>query len=83
MNRCIRCHRPMKHATESGFGPVCGKRALPVPTHERDLFGFDIEKAAQAALYRVGVHIESLAAEARGVLRQAFRGARKRLGVTV
>ena len=66
MTVCIRCHRPLKRPTETGMGPVCARamRTVPVPEHDRDLFGYDVEKAAQAARYVVQVLVESRAAEA-------------------
>lgn len=78
---CYRCHRPLKHASASGLGPVCERRSKvqPVPPHERDLFGYDMDKALHAASYRVQVHIDSMAAEAYIAVRNGFRGARERL----
>lgn len=83
MTTCIRCHRPLKRPSESGMGPVCAKKAgvEPVREHERDLFGYDLEKAHRAALYRVNVLIESLTAEAHAAVRKSFREARVLLGV--
>lgn len=81
MTRCIKCHRPLKHATASGMGPVCGKTAKPTPTHERDLFGFNVALAAEAATVRVRVRIEVLAIEALMNLRGEFAAARRRRGV--
>lgn len=81
MTRCIRCHRPLKRPTESGMGRICETRSAPAPVHERDLFGFDIDKAVQAAQHRLAVHIESMTVEARVAVRVAFRRARVRLGV--
>jgi hypothetical protein len=78
--RCIKCHRPLKAATETGMGPVCSARyAKPVAPHERDLFGYDTEKAAEAARYRVGVLIDGLAEDARAAVRDGFHAARVRL----
>lgn len=79
--RCIRCHRPMKHATATGLGPVCGKAVAPTPTVERDLFGFDVPAAARAAVERVTVHVQQLAVEAHVAVRREFAAARRRLGV--
>jgi len=82
MTTCIKCHRPLKHATASGMGRVCESKSRPVPVPVyRDLFGYDVEKAAQAAGARVQVHIESLAADAHAAVRRGFREARVRLGV--
>jgi len=63
MTHCINCGRTLKNATETGMGRVCARRAkaVPVPEHDRDLFGYDIQKAAAAAEYRIGVHIAVLA----------------------
>jgi hypothetical protein len=80
-SRCIKCHRPLKHASASGYGPVCVKTVAPIQSCERDLFGFDIEKAASAALQRVQIGIESMAVEAIAVIRAGFRAARVRHGV--
>lgn len=81
MNICSRCHRPLKRPTETGMGPVCSKAAaaVPVPAHERDLFGYDLDKAQHAASYRVKVHVEAMAAEAYIAVRDGFRAARERL----
>jgi hypothetical protein len=79
--RCLKCHRPMLHATPSGLGPVCGKSAKPVATVERDLFGFDIALACTSASERVRVHVEGLAVDAVMALRHSFAAARRRLGV--
>ena len=78
---CTKCHRPLKHPTETGMGPVCAKasKVQPVPAHERDLFGYDLDKAFHAARYRVLVHIDSLVAEASMAVRKAGREARARL----
>jgi len=82
MTRCIKCHRTLKHATESGLGPVCfAKAGKPIQTHERDLFGFDVALAAEAAFNRVVVHIEILAVDALMALRGEFAAARRRLGI--
>lgn len=70
---CSRCNRPLKHASSTGMGRVCAaKYARPVPAHERDLFGYDINAAVCAALYRLQVHIDSMAAEASMALRKSY-----------
>lgn len=81
MTHCIRCHRPMKHASESGLGPKCAKTVKPVEKHERDLFGFNEALACEAARARVHVLIESLTVSARIAVRHEFAAARRRLGV--
>lgn len=83
MTRCIRCHRPLSKPTETGMGAVCAKasKAQPVPAHERDLFGFDIDLAIRAALYRLRVQIELAATDAVFAIRGDFRAARQRLGL--
>ncbi|MEO8391205.1 hypothetical protein [Polaromonas sp.] len=75
MTVCTRCHRQLKQPTETGMGPVCARasRIQPVPAHERDLFGYDIDKAAHAARYRVQVLIDSMAAEASMAMRASFQ----------
>jgi hypothetical protein len=82
MIRCIRCHRPMKHASDSGMGPRCfavvGK---PVAAVDRDLFGYDVPAAASAAIERLRVCIESLALKAVMAVRHEAAAARRRLGV--
>lgn len=81
MTTCIKCHRPLKRPTETGMGRVCAaKFAKPIEPAELDLFGYDIEKAAQAAMQRLHIHIEAMAAEARASLRQAFKQASARAG---
>lgn len=81
MTVCIRCHRPLKQHTETGMGPVCARaaRAQVVPEYERDLFGYDIDKAVHAAQYRLQVHIDSMAAEASMALRASHRAALERI----
>lgn len=77
---CSRCHRPLKHASSTGMGPVCSARyAQPVPAHERDLFGYDIDKAVHAARYHLQVHIDAMAAEASMALRVSYREALARI----
>lgn len=77
---CSRCHRPLKHASSTGMGPVCAARfARPVPAHERDLFGYNIGAAVEAARYHLQVHIDSMAAEARMALRASYREALERI----
>lgn len=83
MTVCTRCHRPLKWPTATGMGPVCSRasKRVPVPAEERDLFGYDVEKACHAALYRIGVCIESAAAEASMAVRASFASTRRALGV--
>ena len=76
MTHCAHCHRPMKHPTESGLGPVCAKKNPPPPVVERDLFGYDTAAAAHAARERVGLHVDALAAEAHAAVRAGFRRVR-------
>lgn len=80
MTTCLRCHRPMKYPTVSGFGPVCVKRVQPVKAIERDLFGYDIEAAALSAQVRLMEFIGGRAALSRHAIREAFQDARQRLG---
>lgn len=81
MTVCTRCHRPLKQPTETGMGAVCARRSKvePVPAHERDLFGYDIDKAVHAARYRLQVIIDSMAAEASMALRASHRAALDRI----
>lgn len=79
--RCIRCHRPLMRRTASGMGSTCERNSKPIPTVERDLFGFDIPAAAAAAVERLKVHIEGMAAVAVIELRHSFAAARRRAGV--
>ncbi len=81
MTVCTRCHRPLKQPTETGMGAVCARlsRIQPVPAHERDLFGYDIDKAVHAARYRMQVHVDSMAAEASKVVKVSFREALERI----
>lgn len=76
MTVCLRCHRPLTRPTESGFGPVCAKVAAPVPTVERDLFGYDLDAAAHAAQARLANFIDARAAQARHEVGLAFKAAR-------
>lgn len=79
--RCIKCHRPLKNATETGMGPVCAKTARPVQSHERDLFGYDLDKAEAAARYRSDVGIAASVVEGLIAVRDLARAARVRCGV--
>lgn len=79
MTICLRCHRPLKRPTESGFGPVCAKAFQPVPDVERDLFGYDIEAAALAAQERLAEFIAVRCAVARHEIRYSFLAARVKL----
>lgn len=78
---CLRCHRPLKRPTESGYGPVCAKAVEPVHEVECDLFGFDIEAAALAAQERLSQFIAGRAALAKHEIHRDFYEARQRLGV--
>lgn len=79
MTVCMKCHRPLKRPTESGFGPVCAKTIQPVPSVEPDLFGYDLEAAAQAARARLGEFIAFQAWQAHREVSDGFLDARKRL----
>lgn len=80
--RCIRCKRPLKNAGQDGMGPRCfAKAGKPIPTVDRDLFGFNVALASKAATERVRVHVEVLAVDAMMALRHEFAAARRRLGV--
>lgn len=83
MTHCTNCGRALKNATETGMGPVCARRAkaVPVPEHDRDLFGYDIEKAVQAARYQLEVYVAVLVEDAHQAVRRGFRAARERLGL--
>jgi hypothetical protein len=73
----------MKAPTATGMGKVCTakEKVQPVPAYERDLFGYDVDKAVHAAAYRLGVLIASAATEAHIDVAHAFSEARRRLGV--
>jgi hypothetical protein len=73
MTRCVRCHRPMKHATDSGLGPVC-QRMVP-PSSERDLFGFDIERAAGMARARLALQLDASVCAHLSEMRKGWRAA--------
>ena len=83
MTHCTNCGRRMKAASPTGLGPVCARKAkaVPVPDHDRDLFGYSIEKAVAAALYRLEVHIAVMAEDASQAVRRGFRAARERVGL--
>lgn len=81
MTICLRCHRPLKNPTPSGYGRVCAKLATPVVEVERDLFGFDIEAAVLAAQERLAEFIAVRYAVARYEIRYSFLAARVRLRV--
>ena len=78
---CIRCGRAMKAATPTGLGRVCAKRVPAPPAYERDLLGFDLDAAVDAARERIAVAIDEATRGARIATRQAFRQARDRAGV--
>jgi hypothetical protein len=80
---CLRCHRPLRNPSPTGYGPVCARiRGAAAPASvERDLLGYEIEDAVRVARYRVQVLIDGMAAEARIAVRHAFAAARRRLGV--
>ncbi|MGE4243689.1 hypothetical protein [Ramlibacter sp.] len=63
------------------MGPVCARRAKAIApsVHERDLFGYDTEKACAAACERNAVFIASLVAEASMAVRKRARLAKERL----
>lgn len=81
MSYCIKCHRPLRLPSPDGYGPVCRKTAKPLPTVDRDLFGFDVPAAARAAVERIVVHVQQLAIEAHVAVRREFAAARRRLGI--
>lgn len=83
MTVCTRCHRPLSRPTETGMGPVCAARAKAAAplVVERDLFGFDVDRAARAAQERVQVVIASATADAHMAVKRQFRAARANLGV--
>jgi hypothetical protein len=81
MTTCIRCHRPLKRPTESGFGPVCAKVVQPVQEVECDLFGYDVEAAALAARERLSHFIAGRVVLAKYSIRRDFYEARQRMGV--
>lgn len=79
MPHCAMCHRPMKAVSHDGLGPVCRRRLRPAPAAvDRDLFGFDIAAAEEAARRAVAVTVESATLEAHMALRVLFREARIR-----
>ena len=79
MTICLKCHRPLKHPTESGLGPVCAKNAQPTPEVKPDLFGYDIEAAAMAAKERIAEFIASAVSVDLHITRIQFRELRERL----
>lgn len=70
VTHCIRCGRPMKHASPSGLGPVCARRLAQAPAAACDLFGFRPEVYAQQLADKVLVEIG-----------RQFAAARRRLGM--
>jgi len=70
MTRCTRCHRPMKHQTESGLGPICAKRAAS--TVAPDLFGYDIAQACKHAQERIAIRITARTWEHSRAIRQDY-----------
>jgi hypothetical protein len=66
------------HRKRNGPGVCASQPPLP-PPHERDLFGYDIDKAVDAALQRLSVQLESAAIDVHMALRRSFRQSRVRL----
>lgn len=81
MTHCSSCGRKLKAPRPSGLGPICEKKAAPIPVVERDLFGYDTEAAAASANAWVGAYVDALAAGHRADLRAQFKEARMALGV--
>lgn len=85
MTVCSSCHRQLHNppVIVGGipFGPKCAKSAKPIPCVDRDLFGFDVPAAAEAARERIRIHIEVLTVDALMAVRDGFRAARQRAGV--
>jgi hypothetical protein len=81
VTRCIKCHRPLMRETATGMGPVCAKNAAPAPVHERDLFGYDIDRALDAAHYLLRIQLLAAVVQAQWDVKHSFRAARVRLGV--
>lgn len=79
--RCVKCHRKLTRPPVNGMGPVCAKGAKPIPAHDRDLFGYAVAQACEAASARVRVHVESLAIDAVIAMRHQVNAARRRLVV--
>jgi hypothetical protein len=55
---CTRCHRPLKAATPSGMGRVCASKQPTVTLVERDLFGFDVDRACDALRKQMAAFID-------------------------
>ncbi len=72
---CLRCHRPLKRPTESGFGPVCAKAVVPVADVECDLFGFDEAAAAALAQARQALWLDARVAQERREVAAEFKAA--------
>lgn len=81
MTICLRCHRPLKNPTESGYGRVCEKLAGPVQAIECDLFGVDIEAAVLIAQKNLSSFIAAQVALAKYAIRRDFYLLRQELGV--
>lgn len=81
--RCAKCFRPLRLPSPDGYGPVCRKAVAPISDGGRDLFGFDIERAAEGAMFRLELRIDTMAADARRAVRARFQLARERLGVAL
>lgn len=78
MTHCIVCGRTLKNPPINGMGPTCAARAGKAAPEvvERDLFGYDLDRAEAAARNRLQTVIESAAAEARSAIRSGFNVAR-------
>lgn len=76
MSICLKCHRPIKDPIRwGGYGPVCAKAVQPVHEVERDLFGYDIEAAALAALARQDLFVAARGAQAKREVDAEFKAA--------
>lgn len=80
--RCAKCHRELKRDPgPDGLGPVCSRNAKPAPANEPDLF-FDVGYAVACARTRVQAFIEVRSRESYWAIKDAFKAARRAMGVT-
>lgn len=75
---CLRCGRQLKNPTPTGMGRVCAARsqALKPEVVDRDLFGYDLERAVRAARERIEVVVGAAVARERIAVRQQFQAVR-------
>lgn len=85
MTHCASCGRALKRdpimVNGTPMGPVCATKEPIVPPVGRDLFGYDIDAAAEKARVHLGWVIGYAALSAKRETARDFAAARERLGL--